>query len=297
MTSVVERGYAKINLHLDITGRRSDGYHEVETVMQSISLCDTVTVSVRTDDAITLTCDKDGVPTDESNLAVRAAKLYMDAIGEWRGLHIDIQKNIPMAAGMAGGSADAAATLRAVNRLFCERMDEQKLCALGAGLGADVPFCIVGGTAYADGRGDRLHDFAPMPDCFLVAACGTEGVSTPWAYRLLDTTYSNFDGTCYTPNTTDALADAVQRQDLYAVAEKMYNVFEAPVLAERFEARELRADMLSCGALGAMMSGSGPSVFGIFDNEEKARAAVEKIAAKGYFSTVCRPVGSVSSMR
>ena len=295
MTSIVEYGYAKINLHLDITGRRDDGYHEVETVMQSISLCDTVTVSARDDAVIVLTCDKAGVPTDESNLAVRAAKLYMDAIGEWHGLDIDIQKNIPMAAGMAGGSADAAATLRAVNRLFGERLDEKALCALGAALGADVPFCIVGGTAYADGRGDRLHAFAPMPDCFLVAACGTEGVSTPWAYRLLDMTYSDFDGTCYTPHTTEALADAVQRQDLCAVAGAIYNVFEAPVLAERPEARDIRTTMLAGGALGAMMSGSGPSVFGMFDDEEKARSAAKKLAEKGYFSTVCRPVGSVCS--
>ena len=293
MTPIVEYGYAKINLHLDITGRCGDGYHEVETVMQSISLCDTVTVSARDDAAIMLACDKAGVPTDESNLAVRAAKLYMDAIGEWCGLNIDIQKNIPMAAGMAGGSADAAATLRAVNRLFHDRLDEKALCTLGAALGADVPFCIVGGTAYADGRGDRLHFFAPMPDCFLVAACGTESVSTPWAYRLLDMTYSDFDGTCYTPHTTDALTDAMQRQDICAVAGAIYNVFEAPVLAERPEAREILETMLSGGALGAMMSGSGPSVFGIFNNEEKARAVVERIAEKGYFSAACRPVPRV----
>ncbi len=294
MDRTVEIGYAKINLHLDIAGRRDDGYHEVETVMQSISLCDTVTVSARTDAIITVKCDKAGVPTDERNLAVRAARAYMAAIGEWRGLDIDIQKNIPMAAGMAGGSADAAATLRAVNRLFGGRLEGKALCTLGATLGADVPFCIVGGTAYADGRGDCLHPFAPMPDCFLVAACGGEGVSTPWAYGLLDKTYSNFDGTCYTPHTTDALVAAMQSRDARAVAEAMYNVFEAPVLAERPVAAAIRSAMLACGALGAMMSGSGPSVFGIFDDVKKARAVAQSLADKGYFSTVCRPASGAT---
>ncbi len=295
MDRTVEIGYAKINLHLDITGRSDDGYHGVETVMQSLSLCDTVTVTVRDDLAITVSCDKAGVPTDESNLAVRAAKAYMEAVGAPRGLHIDIQKNIPMAAGMAGGSADAAAVLRAVNRLYGEPLSRDALCALGAKLGADVPFCIVGGSAYADGRGDRLHPFASMPDCFLVAACGGEGVSTPWAYRLLDETYADFDGTKYTPRTTETLREAMKNGDIYAVARAMYNVFEAPILAERPVARDIRAEMLSGDAIGAMMSGSGPSVFGIFDDEAKARKTAEKIAEKGYFSTVCQPVTKVFS--
>ena len=295
MERVVEIGYAKINLHLDITGRGDDGYHSVQTVMQSISLCDRVAVSVRDDMDVTVGCDSVGVPTDGSNLAVRAARLYMEHVGKTCGLHIDIQKNIPMAAGMAGGSADAAAVLRAVNRLCGEPLDRDALCALGALLGADVPFCIVGGTAYADGRGDRLHSFPPMPDCFLVVACGREGVSTPWAYRLLDETYSNFDGTRYVPHTVDTLENAMKQGDILTVARAMYNVFEAPVLAERAEARSLRATMLSHGAIGAMMSGSGPSVFGLFAEESEAREAAEKIAAEGYFSTVCRPIGGVFS--
>ncbi len=295
MQTITEIGYAKINLHLDITGRGADGYHSVVTVMQSLSLSDTVTIFPREEGQITLACNKEGVPTDASNLAVRAAMLYMETVGVRRGLHIDIQKNIPMAAGMAGGSADAAATLRAINRLFGLPLDRDALCALGARLGADVPFCIVGGAAYADGRGDRLHPFTAMPDCFVVAACGGEGVSTPWAYRLLDETYSNFDGTCYTPHTTDALAAAMEESDLSAVAGAMYNVFEAPILAARPVARELLETMRAGGACGAMMSGSGPSVFGLFENEAAARAVAESIVKKGYFATACRPVGTFFS--
>ena len=292
METITEKGYAKINLHLDITGRNADGYHDVVTVMQSLSLCDTVTLTERSDAQITLSCDREGVPTDASNLAVRAALLYMDTVGTHRGVHIDIQKQIPMAAGMAGGSADAAAALRAINRLYGSPMDTEALCALGARLGADVPFCIVGGTAYADGRGDRLHSFTAMPDCFVVAACGGEGVSTPGAYRLLDQTYSDFDGSCYTPRAIDALEEAMEKGSLLAIGQAMYNVFETPILAERPVARELRETMCAGGAIAAMMSGSGPSVFGLFEREDDARAVAERIAAKGYFATACRPVSA-----
>lgn len=290
MKSITEIGYAKINLHLDITGRREDGYHDVCTVMQSISLCDRVTVTLREDAQITLACNREGVPCDERNLAVRAARLYMDELGTQMGLHIEIDKHIPMAAGMAGGSADAAATLRALNRLLDMPMNTATLCAIGAKLGADVPFCIVGGVAYADGRGDRLAPFAPMPDCTIVAACGGEGVSTPWAYGLLDKTYSNFDGTRYTSHTTDALEAAMREGDLFGVATTMYNVFEAPILAERPVAASVRQSMLKGGALGAMMSGSGPSVFGIFDDAARAAEVAKQLLNKGYFAECCRPV-------
>lgn len=290
MNAITELGFAKINLHLDIVGRREDGYHDVVTVMQSLSLCDRVTVSLREDAAITVGCNREGVPTDERNLAVRAARLYIDAIGVAYGLHIEIEKKIPMAAGMAGGSADAGATLRALNRLFDKPLDTDALCALGARLGADVPFCIVGGSAYADGRGDCLHPFAPMPDCTIVAACGGEGVSTPWAYRLLDEAYSDFDGTSYVPRSTDALEAAMNDKDIRAVCEAMYNVFEAPVLSARPVAAAIRQMMLDGGALGAMMSGSGPSVFGIFDDSTLAEKVAERLLNDGYFAECCHPV-------
>ena len=295
MKKITELGFAKINLHLDITGQRDDGYHDVVTVMQSLSLCDRVTVSLREDTKITISCDREGVPCDERNLAFRAARLYMDTIGQSRGVHIDIEKHIPMAAGMAGGSADAAAALRAINRLFDEKMDMVSLCSLGARLGADVPFCIVGGCVYADGRGDRLHPFASMPDCTIVAACGGEGVSTPWAYHLLDAHYSNFSPACYTPRPIDALDAAMRAGDLCAVAEAMYNVFEEPVLTRRPVAAAIRRAMLDGGAIGAMMSGSGPSVFGIFDDAARAEAVVKCLSDDGHFAISCHPVAQTES--
>ena len=201
---VCVKGYAKINLHLDVTGRTPDRYHTVETVMQSMSLFDEVTV-VLTECGFCAECDVEGVPTDEKNIAVRAAMLLAEETGYRGGAAIKIKKNIPMAAGMAGGSADGAATLVAMNRLLGEPLEEGELCRLGARLGADVPFCIVGGTKYADGKGDVLHDFPKMPDCFIVAACGGEGVSTPWGYGLLDELYGGFEDGSYTPKGTDAL--------------------------------------------------------------------------------------------
>jgi len=285
------RGYAKINLHLDVKGRLVDGYHSMETVMQSVSLYDTVTVTLTDEPLFVASCDKEGVPTDEKNIAVRAAKLFAEKIGSQKGAHIHIEKNIPMAAGLAGGSADAAATLIAINRLYDMSLTTNELCELGACLGVDVPFCIVGGTKYADGKGEQLHPFPLMPNCILVVACGGEGVSTPWGYKLLDSRYGDFaDASCYTPHTTDCLRAAMNSGSLGEIGSSLYNVFEEPVLAERPVAADIRQTMLSCGAVGAMMSGSGPSVFGLFLSEEMAKKAAETIQAKNCFATVCHPV-------
>ena len=283
-------GYAKINLHLDITGRRSDGYHTVNTVMQSISLCDEVTVSLQEDGCIFATCNVDGVPSDEKNLAVRAALMFRDAMGKYFGAKIEIVKRIPMAAGLAGGRADAAATLVALNRLLGEPYSTEELCAMGATLGADVPFCIVGGTRFADGKGDVLHDFPSIPDAVLVVSCEGEGVSTPWAYRLLDEKYGNFESGSYVPKSMDDLECALKAKDLLALSHSMYNVFESPVLAERPVAAEIRSLFLSCGALGAMMSGSGPSVFAIFASQMDAEKALLSLETKGYQGYLCHPV-------
>ncbi|MBO5939339.1 MAG: 4-(cytidine 5'-diphospho)-2-C-methyl-D-erythritol kinase [Clostridia bacterium] len=284
-------GYAKINLHLDMTGRRDDGYHTVNTVMQTVSLCDDVTVTLREDERIFATCNIQGVPTDEKNLAVRAALMLREAVGFSFGVQIDIFKRIPMAAGLAGGSADAAATLVALNVLMGNPCSIDQLCELGSRLGADVPFCIVGGTRFADGKGDILHDFPNMPDCAIVIACEGEGVSTPWAYRRLDEAYGNFEASFgYVPKEMAALKEALQKQDVLKIANTMYNIFEIPVLSERPVAAEIRSLFLSCGALGAMMSGSGPSVFAIFATEADAETAVERLKNRGYCPYLCHPV-------
>ncbi|MBQ8344937.1 MAG: 4-(cytidine 5'-diphospho)-2-C-methyl-D-erythritol kinase, partial [Clostridia bacterium] len=256
-TSVTVKGYAKINLHLDITGRLEGGYHSVNTVMQTISLYDTVTVYPTETPCFVAECDKEGVPTDEKNIAVRAAMRFAERVKIPGGARICIEKRIPMAAGMAGGSADAAATLLAMNRLYGEPLSCDELCEIGGTLGADVPFCIVGGTKLADGKGEQLHDLASMPDCVLVAACGGEGVSTPWAYGLLDRTYADFgEESDYRPYSTEALCCALSEQDVSGVARAMYNIFEGSVVAERPVARAIRTVMEEEGALRAMMSGS-----------------------------------------
>lgn len=289
--SVSVFGYAKINLHLDITGRLENGYHAVNTVMQTISLCDEVTVTLREDETIFASCNISDVPTDEKNLAVRAALLLREAVGGSFGAEIRIQKTIPMAAGLAGGSADAAATLVGLNRLLGEPCSRQQLCEIGSQLGADVPFCIVGGTRFADGKGDVLHDFPKMPECAMVVACEGEGVSTPWAYRRLDEAYGNFEKAFgYLPKSIEPLKQVLTEKNLRGIAETMFNIFEAPVLAERPVAAELRSLFLSSGALGAMMSGSGPSVFAIFASEKDAENAVELLKKKGYRGFLCHPV-------
>ena len=284
-------GYAKINLHLDITGRRDDGYHTVNTVMQTVSLCDKITVTLREDGEIFAVCNVDGVPTDEKNLAVRAALLLRDAVGGSFGAELRIEKSIPMAAGLAGGSADAAATLTGLNRLLGEPCSEKALCEIGSRLGADVPFCIVGGTRFAEGKGDLLHAFPAMPDCAIVVVCEGEGVSTPWAYRCLDERFGNFSKEFgYAPKSMDALKRALEAKNPKDIARTMFNIFEAPVLAERPVAAELRELFLASGALGAMMSGSGPSVFAIFASDEDAESAVKILQKKGYRGFLCRPI-------
>lgn len=291
MKTVTQKGYAKINLHLDITGRTNDGYHLVETVMQSISLCDDITLTKRNDGKFTVSCNVDGVPTDERNLAVKAALLFCEKTGLNIGADIVIYKRIPMAAGMAGGSADAAAVLRAMNELSDNVLSEEELCALGARLGADVPFCVVCGSAYADGKGDKLHAFPTMPDCYIVAACGGEGVSTPWAYETLDGMYNGFyENSGYSPRGIAALSEAVKDGNIDSVAKAMYNIFEEPILTVRPVAKEIRDIMRDNGSVGAMMSGSGPSVFGIFTDKKTAEQTAEQIDKKGYFATVCRPI-------
>ncbi len=286
MCEVLQKAYAKINLHLDITGIRQDGFHCVNTVMQTVSLCDTVTLSLTPERGIFISCDKANVPTGEKNIAWKAANSFLSAIGADTGVKIHIEKRIPMAAGLAGGSADAAAVLRGMNGLCGYPLDTSELCKLASSIGSDVPFCVVGGSAFADGKGDILHSFPALPDCTLLIACGGEGVSTPEAYGMLDRRFDFFRA--YKPRSLEALKEALCSGDTAAVAKSTFNIFEEPILSVRPVARKIKENMLSLGALGAMMSGSGPSVFGFFESEEKARAAAEKLRELAAVA-VCRP--------
>ncbi len=288
MNSVTKKGYAKINLHLDVLKKYENGFHEVNTVMQTVSLSDEVTVST-TVGGITLSCTSPSVPCDETNIAYRAAALFLAETGEKLGVAIEIDKQIPIAAGLAGGSADAAATLLALNELCGEPLSCEQLFSLGANLGADVPFCMQGGTAFANGKGDVLHPFPEMPDCFIVVARGGEGASTPWAYRTLDEIYCDFSGGVYTPRDISALKSALEEKEIDKLGERLYNIFESAILPHRPIAVQIKESLISNGAVGAMMSGSGTAVFGIFKKENDAQAAAEKIKKYGHFAVVARP--------
>lgn len=280
--------YAKINLFLDVVGIRGDGYHDIETVMQSISLFDTVEVELLDDERIIIECDKEGVPLDEKNIAHKAARLFFDRANIKKGARITIKKNIPMAAGLAGGSADGAAVLVGLNELCNNTFSKEELCKMGAILGADVPFCIVCGSMYSDGRGDNLREFPSISEntCFVIA-CGGEGVSTPWAYGMLDKDHNNFIG--YEKKGTQLLYKAIVAGD-DAFCDELFNLFEATVSRERPVVSEIKEIMETHGAKRAMMSGSGPSVFGVFKDAQSAETASKKILEKGYFSCVAYPI-------
>ena len=274
---------AKINLTLDVVGRRDDGYHLVETVMQAVDLCDRVTVR-RTDKpgAVSLLCDDARVPDGPDNTAVRAAAAFFAACGLPNpGVEIGLRKRIPLQAGLAGGSADAAGTLVALDRLMDTRMTAAELCAVAETVGADVPFCVLGAAAYAEGIGTILTPLPSLPDCAVVIAKPLDGVSTAEAYRLVDRA-----ALTRRPHT-GAAVDAVCAGDLAAVAHGLCNVFEEALALP--EVAAIGQVMREHGTLGCRMTGSGSAVFGLFDNEEAARRCAAALRRDYDEVFQCRP--------
>ncbi|MBR6782131.1 MAG: 4-(cytidine 5'-diphospho)-2-C-methyl-D-erythritol kinase [Clostridia bacterium] len=298
---------AKINLFLDVTGRRPDGYHTIAGVMQTISLCDTVTLEITEPvdhasagaESITLTCTSPDIPADGRNLAWRAAEAFFAATGRGcKSLSIHIEKHIPAAAGMAGGSTNAAAVLTGLNHLYGNPLTTEALCEVGLKLGADVPFCIKGGAQITEGVGEIMTSITPMPPCELVVACGGEGVSTPAAYKALDALCGNFDPAAYTPHAEElsTLLSALRQGDLTALCESTFNLFETVVLPERPVARGIKETLLASGAITAMMSGSGPSVFGVFPKGDgSAQKALAALTERGIPAWGCEPVENLGS--
>ena len=278
--------YAKINLFLDIESLREDGYHNIISLMQSIDLHDTVTVDYSPDDEyhITISCSDDAVPCNEKNLAHKAARFFPIDKGSIR---IHIEKRIPMQAGLAGGSADAAATLIALNELTGNKLSIEDLKVIGNKLGADVPFCIERGAAIARGTGDILEKTASMPYLPLVIARQGEGMSTPEAYRALDVKYDRFNE--YKPQTDllDVLITNSQDNEITEYTKGLFNIFESVVEPCRPCVTEIKQVMLNNGAAGAMMSGSGTSVFGIFKDETSAQGALAELMALGAVAHLC----------
>ena len=271
------QAYAKINLSLDITGKREDGYHLLKTVMQSVSLCDTVTVELCDD--IIITCSDKTVPCDERNTAYKAVKAFYDYIKANSGAKIHIEKAIPHEAGMGGASADAAAVICALNELTNSNLTQKQLLEIGLKVGADVPFCQVGGTMLCEGIGEVMTPIKNMPDCFLVIAKPESGISTKEAYSAFDNSVTSFE------LFTDKLLDNIDT--LQGISENLGNIFEE--LANNPEIDIIKMQMKSAGALGACMTGSGSAVFGIFTDEAKAKLCEKELNEDYPFVCICKP--------
>ena len=285
MRKVQEKAYAKLNLSLDVTARREDGFHELAMLMQTVSVCDDVTLSLRGESGIEASCSLHFIPTDERNLAVRAARCYLEAIGEEGcGVGIRMDKRIPVGAGMGGGSADAAAVLRGMNTLFDGALSRGQLEELACRIGSDVAFCVAGGSSLAKGRGEILQDLPPLPDCLFVIAKPEFSISTPELYRKLDSVSLRRH-----PDTA-GLLEAMEQGSLHEICRRMYNVFEDVPDRRMRTVREIKGTLLDHGALGAMMTGTGSAVFGVFDDPAGAEAARTALEKEYRFCTVAAPV-------
>lgn len=265
MTTLYEGAYAKLNLTLDVLGKREDGYHDIKSVMQTVSIRDDIEIDVGTQKPWSLTCTMEGIPTDNTNLAWKAAELFFERIGEDpNGLAIRITKRIPTEAGMGGGSADAAAVLRALNRHYGSPLSIGALAELGALVGSDVPFCVIGGTALVEGRGERVRKLADIPECFFVVCKPDFSISTPELYRKIDTEVIG-----KRPDHA-AMESAILTGDLGKIAENLCNVFDPLVTKEHLEMNYIKSIFNSYGAVGYQMTGSGSAVFAVVSDFEFA---------------------------
>lgn len=281
--SVTALAPAKINLTLDVIGKREDGYHLLNTVMQTVSLYDRVTVDYA-EEGITLRCNGD-IPSDPTNTAYKAATLFREAIGYHGGFTVTVEKTIPSEAGLAGGSADAAGVLHALNRLTGAGLSVAQLCAIGAKIGADVPFCIHGGTVLCTDIGTVLTPVSPLSSCGILIVKPQGGVSTPEAYRLLDAAEHLLS------LDVAAQCEALKRGDLNGVAAQVGNTFETPLALP--ETATIRRIMAENGALASALSGAGSAVFGLFKTKEQAASCATAFGDRYPFTAVCEPCGGV----
>lgn len=264
------KAYAKINLGLDVVRRLPNGYHEVKMIMQNVGICDELTLT-KTAAGITMTTDSAELPTDENNLVYKAAKLMLTEYDIEEGVRIHLSKNIPIAAGMAGGSTDAAAVMKGINELFDLQLPLTRLMELGVRIGADVPYCILGGTALAEGIGEVLTALPPMPHCHILVAKPDINVSTKFVYEHLDAA-----GVAQHPDI-DGMTNAIRTGNLAGILERMENVLETVTVPAHPIIDTLKNRMLELGAENSLMSGSGPTVFGIFTDETTAKEAFNQI--------------------
>lgn len=269
------KAYAKVNLGLDVLRRREDGYHELRMIMQTVDLYDTLTLEKTQEEGIVLTCNVESLPCNESNLVYKSAKLMMEEYQIPGGIRMHLEKRIPMAAGMAGGSTDAAAVFNGMNELYGLGASKERLCELGVTIGADVPYCIIGGTALSEGIGEVLTRLPNVPDCVVLIAKPDFDVSTKYVFENL-----HANSLTYHPDI-DGMADAIKAGDLQGIVKVMDNVLETVTEARYTEITEIKKVMNEHGAMRAMMSGSGPTVFGLYEEAENARKAAEAIREAG----------------
>ncbi|PWI58438.1 4-(cytidine 5'-diphospho)-2-C-methyl-D-erythritol kinase [Sulfoacidibacillus thermotolerans] len=270
---IFEKARAKINLTLDVLYKRPDGYHEVEMVMQTVDFCDYLSLTPRQDQQIVIRSSAPYIPTDERNLAYKAAEALRNHVGIRRGVEIDIDKRIPVAAGLAGGSADAAAVLRGLNHLWQLRLNFEELSRIGEEVGSDVPFCIYGGTAVVRGRGERVEPVALRPAFWVVLAKPPVAVSTAEIYHALDV-----QAIAHHPRAKEMM-DALRSEDVVAVAKAAGNVLEPVCSALYPETAKVKEQLIRLGSQVTLMSGSGPTVFGLFEREQRARRAYNTMRA------------------
>ncbi len=285
---ITEKAYAKLNISLDVTARRPDGYHDMLMLMQTVSICDELTIQPERDGLVHAVTSLPYVPGDKRNLAVRAAMKFLELVDDGeRGMKISLRKSIPVGAGMAGGSADAAAVLRALNRAYGDPLSARELCAAGEEVGSDVAFCLLGGTALASGRGEILQPLKALPPCAFVVCKPDFSISTPELFRKLDEAKLS----CH-PDT-EGLLDALEKGDLDGLCRRMYNVFEDVPDRRMRTIRAAKGALLDCGALGALMTGTGSAVFGVFRDAAAAEKACETLKREYRFCRTAEAVGAL----
>lgn len=276
MDGISLEAMAKINLGLDVLRRREDGYHEVKMVMQTVGICDRLEFNRRHGSEIRIRTDKAQIPCDEGNLVYKAIRMVRETYHIPDGMEVCLEKNIPIAAGMAGGSTDAAAAIHAMDRLFGLGLSLEEKQKIGVRIGADVPYCLLGGTALCEGIGEVLTPLPAAPQAFLVVAKPEVDVSTKLVYENL-----HIDRLTQHPDI-DGMVDSIRGGDLAGISGRLGNVLET-VTAKRYPViAQIKAFLIEQGALGALMSGSGPTVFGIFKEKEKAREAYEAVVGRGF---------------
>ncbi|MBE6923903.1 MAG: 4-(cytidine 5'-diphospho)-2-C-methyl-D-erythritol kinase [Ruminococcaceae bacterium] len=285
MTTIFEPAYAKVNLTLDVLGKRPDGYHDLKSVMQTISLRDDIELDIGTGKPWALYCDKEGIPCDERNLAWKAAKVYCEALNkDPDGLEIRITKRIPSEAGLGGGSADAAAVLRALNRHYDNPLSILALAELGAQVGSDVPFCVVGGTVMCEGRGEKLRKLPDMPDCVMVVVKPEFPISTPELYRKID------EKVIANRPDHQAMESALLAGDLSKVGQNLCNVFDPVVTEEHLELNYIKSIFYNYGSIGHVMSGSGSAVYCMVSEFEIAAVICNMLRENYPQVFICKPV-------